>query len=63
MMTHSRSNATNGGTASSAPASSCCTPASHEVFAAATAGGAALPRNSTLMNGWMRAIHSVDVSE
>ena len=68
MSAHNRSNAANGGMSASAPASSRCTPASQAppAGAAAVAVGAAEPgepRNSTLMNGWMSAIHSVEVSE
>ena len=64
MTTQSRSNAANGGASRSTPASSCCTPASQfRPAGAAAAAGTVAPRNSTLMKGWMSAIHSVEVSE
>jgi hypothetical protein len=59
--THRRSNDSSG-----VEAASQAWPALHgasQPFAASGEAGPALPLNSTAMNGWMSAIHSVDVIE
>src|ERR1051326_5501526 len=65
MSTHSRSNATNGGTPWRSGASRCWSAPSHAPPAAAGAAerGDCEPANSTAMNGWMSASQTVDVNE